>query len=264
MTAFTILTDDGTRLAGRIDGPTGRPAVLLANSLGTDHRMWDPQIPVLSERLRVIRFDTRGHGRSDVPPGPYTIERLGRDLLAILDGLTIERAHLCGLSLGGMVVLWVAALHPQRVDRAVFANTAARIGTAKGWEERIATVRGGAMQAVRDLVVARFLAEPFRTSNPEVVRWVGDMVEATPPTGYIGSCAALGDADLHGLVRTIQLPSLVIGGDLDESTPAHQARELHTAIAGSELIILKGAGHLSNVERPDEFSHALLSFLTRP
>jgi 3-oxoadipate enol-lactonase len=260
----TIVADDGTRLACRIDGPADAPTIILANSLGTDLHMWDPQVAALTERLRVIRFDARGHGESDAPPGPYTIEQLGRDLIAVLDDLDVERAHLCGLSLGGMVTLWVAARHPGRVRRAAFANTAARIGTTQGWEERIALVQADGMQAVREMVVARFLSAPFRSRNPHIVRWLGDTVEATPPAGYTGSCAALRDGDLHGLLATIRVPSLIIAADLDEATSMDEARSLHAAIAGSDLHIIKGAGHLSNVERPLEFNQALLAFLTEP
>src|SRR4051794_29219996 len=146
----TVTTGDGVRLAYRVDGEAGAPPLLFVNSLGTDLRMWDPQAPRFGSDFRVIRYDARGHGRSGVPPGPYTVERLGMDVLVLLNELAIERAHVCGLSLGGLTTLWLAAHHGDRLRGAVFANTAARIGTAEGWNARIAAVRGGGMAAIKE------------------------------------------------------------------------------------------------------------------
>ena len=253
---------DGVRLTCRIDGQDDKPTLVMVNSLGTDLRMWDPQVARLGRNLRIVRYDSRGHGASDVPDGPYTIEQLGLDLLALLDTLQIERAHICGLSLGGIVALWFAIHYPNRVDRAVFANTAARIGTKETWAARIAAVQKGGMAAVQDAVLARFLSEKFRQQHPEVVQQVATMLDATNPIGYIGSCAALLDADLRAKVSTIHIPSLIIAGGLDESTPPAQAGELHAAIAGSKLVIMHEVAHLSNVEQPEAFSKYLLNFLT--
>lgn len=264
MTTGTIAAGDGTRLAYRLDGPAGAPPLLLLNSLGTDLRLWDAQIPRLAERLRVVRSDARGHGRSDAPSGPYTVERLAGDVVALLDRLGIERTHLCGLSLGGLVALRLAAGHPERVDRAVFANTAARIGTAEAWQARIDAVRAGGMAAIREPVLARFLSSPFRHRRPDIARWLGEMLEATPADGYTAACAALRDADLGPLVGTIRAPSLVIAGELDEATPPAQAEALQAAIPGSKLVLFAGTGHLSNLERPDAFGRTILAFLTEP
>jgi 3-oxoadipate enol-lactonase len=258
---MNFLIANGIRLGYRLDGPDNAPPLVLLNSLGTDLRIWNPQVALLSRTLRVIRYDQRGHGASEVPAGPYTIEQLGLDLLALLDALQIERAHLCGLSLGGMVALWCAAHHPGRVARAVFANTAARIGTMESWNARIALVNTGGMSAIREMVVARFLSEGFRRSHPEVARQLGEMLEAIDPAGYMGACAALRDADLHEIVAAIQVPSLIIAGELDEATPPAQVQELHAAISGSELLLLREAAHLSNVEQPEAFSKAVLAFL---
>jgi 3-oxoadipate enol-lactonase len=252
---------NGVRIAYRIDGPEDAPVLVMVNSLGTDVRMWDVQVALLSRSLRIVRYDCRGHGASDVPDGPYTIERFGLDLLALLDRLQIKRAHLCGLSLGGVVALWFSARYPERVISAVFANTAARIGSEETWNARIDAVRTGGMAAVRDTVLERFLSEGFRQQHPETTRQIGEMIEATDPHGYIGACIALRDADLRGMVSTIRVPSLIVAGDLDESTPESQARELHAAIAGSQLVVLREVAHLSNVERPEEFSRYVLTFL---
>lgn len=254
----------GARLFYRVDGPPEAPAILFSNSLGADLRMWEPQAQSLAARFRVIRYDTRGHGRSDAPPGPYTLDQLSGDALALLDALDIARAHVCGLSLGGMVALSLAASHPDRVRRAVFANTAARIGSAASWTERIAAVQAGGMDGIHDAILARFLLESVRQSRPQTARAVSEMLLSTPPAGYISACAALRDADLRGAVGQITAPALIIVGERDQSTPPAQARALHEAIAGSQLVILDNASHLSNLEQPEAFTAHLLAFLDQP
>jgi 3-oxoadipate enol-lactonase len=253
---------DGLDIAYRVDGRESADALVLVNSLGTDLRMWDPQMDSLAAHLRVIRYDCRGHGESFVPAGPTTIGRLGADLIALLDHLHVERAHLCGLSLGGLTALWVAAHHPARVDRAVFANTAARLGTTQSWDVRMRAVREGGMAAIRDAVVARFLGAGFRAAHPDIASRIGDMVEATPASGYLAACAALRDADLRGVVAAIRAPSLILAGELDESAPPLQSEELHAAIAGSELVVLRGAAHLTNVEQAGEFTRIVVEWLS--
>ena len=161
---------DGLRIAYRIDGPESADALVLINSLGSDLRMWDPQMEELSQHFRVIRYDCRGHGESDVPAGPTTIDRLGADLIALLDHLHIERAHLCGLSLGGLTALWVATYHRDRVARAVFADTAARLGATELWDDRMRAVRAGGMAAISETVVGRFLGAPVRAAQPGATR----------------------------------------------------------------------------------------------
>lgn len=258
---MNFLTANGIRLAYQIDGPEDAPVLVLVNSLGTNLYMWEPQIAQFSRALRVVRYDVRGHGASEAPLGAYTIEQLGRDLLGLLDALQIERAHICGLSLGGMMALWLAANAPERVARAVLANTAARIGTAENWTTRIALVSAGGMSAVGEMVLARFLSERFRRQHPEVALQMRDVLEATTPQGYIGACAALRDADLHTTLPAIHVPSLIIVGEEDEATPPAQAQDLHSAIKRSELVVLHEAAHLSNVEQPEAFSRAVLAFL---
>jgi 3-oxoadipate enol-lactonase len=255
-----VIVNDDVRLAYRVDGAHDAPTLVFINSLGTELRMWDRQVAALTARFRIVRYDTRGHGRSGVPGAPATIERLGHDLLALLDHLHIERTHICGVSLGGLTALWFAAHHPERVERAVFANTAARIGSAESWSARIATVQAHGMHAVRDTVIARFLSAPFRARHPDVAHTMGDMLEATDPAGYVAACAALRDADLRARVPTIGVPSLIVAGALDEATPPSQSEELHIAVKESELAMLS-AGHLSNIEQPTAFNAHLLRFL---
>jgi 3-oxoadipate enol-lactonase len=257
----SVIADDGARLAYRFDGPADAPVVLMVNSLGTDLRMWDSQVEALTLETRMLRYDSRGHGRSDAPTGPYGLERLGRDALTLMDALGIERAHVCGLSLGGLVALWLAIYRPGRVDRLVLANTAARIGTAESWSARIAAVEAGGMAAIHDAVLARFLSAGFREREPGQTRQIGVMLLATPPGGYAGACAALRDADLRNMVSTIVAPTLVVGGELDEATPPAQAEDLHAAIVTSELMVIPEVAHLSNVEAPDIFNRRLVDFL---
>ena len=255
------ILSDGLKIAYRVDEPDEAPAVVLINSLGTDLHMWDAQAEQLSRILRVIRFDIRGHGASDVPVGPCTIEQYGGDLLALLDTLGIARAHLCGLSLGGVIAQWCAIHHPKRVISATFANTAARIGNAEIWDARIAAVQSSGMAAIREAVLARFLSEEYRRGHPEGVRQISEMLMNTSQDGYIAACMALRAEDLRPLVSSIHVPTLILSGELDESTPPAQARELHAAIAGSKLIIFPATAHLSNIEHPAEFSHHLLNFI---
>jgi len=177
--------------------------------------------------------------------------------------LHIEHAHICGLSLGGVIALWFAVHYPTRIKSAIFADTAARIGSEEIWDARIDAVRAGGMGAVRDAVLARFLSETFRQRHPETTQQIGAMIEATDPAGYIGTCAALRAADLREIVSAIHVPSLILVGALDVSTPPSQSQELHTAIAGSQLVIFPDVAHLSNVEQAEAFSKNVLAFVTR-
>lgn len=258
---MNFFSTDGLRLTYQVDGPSDAPALVLVNSLGTDLHMWDQQVALLSKDLRIVRYDCRGHSASDVPAGPYSFRQLGEDLLSLLDTLRIERAHICGLSLGGMIALWFTARYPDRVLRAIFANTAARIGTETTWNERIELVRSGGMAAIRQAVLARFLSAPYRQQHPEVTQQIDGMLESTDPLGYIAACMAIRDTDLHPLLPLIHTPSLIIAGSLDESTPPSLAEELHAALPESELLLLPDVAHLSNVERPETFSERVLDFL---
>lgn len=262
-TGLTTTEFDDAVVRYRVDGPDGAPALLLINSLGTDHRMWSRQERAFTERYRVIRYDARGQGGTEAPAPPYTADDLGADAVALLDHLRIERAHVCGVSLGGFVALWLAVNRPQRLRAAVYADTAARIGTVDGWNERIAAVRDGGTVSIRDLVMERFFSDRFRGEEPDVVADIGDALEDHRPEGYIGHCTALRDGDLRDDVGAIDVPSLVIVGTADVSTPPEESRWLHERIAGSRLEELPGAGHLSNLERPTAFTHAVVDHLDR-
>jgi 3-oxoadipate enol-lactonase len=255
-----VMTDDGVRLKFAIDGPANAPALLLLNSLGCDLTMWDLQVQALSDRFRLIRFDTRGHGASDAPSGDYTIERLGRDAIAVLDAAETARAHICGLSLGGVVAQWLAIEAAGRVDRLILANTSPRIGTEEIWRARKDTVLNAGMGAVADAAIGRFFSEPFQTAAPDTVATFRGILLATAPQGYAGCCAALRDADFRLDLGRIGSDTLAIGGAWDVSTPPEAAEALARGIRGARVEILDSA-HLSNIEQPEAFTAALLNHL---
>jgi 3-oxoadipate enol-lactonase len=250
-----------TGIAYRVDGAGDGPVIVFSNSLGTDHRLWDAQMPAVEDRFRVIRYEACGHGVSDPPRARVTVERLGQDLRALLDHLGVDRAVVCGCSLGGVIALWLSVHHPERVTGAVLANTGAKLGTDESWGARIAAVRAGGTAAVREQVVGRFLTSEFRERDPATTALIAGMIEATNPDGYIAACEALRDADLRADARSVRVPAMVIGSERDLSTPPALARELHGSIRGSELVMIPDAAHLSNVERPPLFNAALVRFV---
>ena len=244
----------------RIDGKAGAAPLILSNSLGTDLSMWDPQIPALTQSFRVIRYDARGHGRSAVTPGPYTIEQLGRDVLGLLDCIGIERAHFCGLSMGGMTGMWLAIHAGYRIDRLVLANTAARIPPLEMWNARIEKVNGGGMGVIAQAVLERWFTAGFLGAHPAQVAITRAMLEHTPAAGYVAACAAVRDMDQRNAIASIARPTLVIAGAFDAATPPADGRFIAEQIAGARYVELP-AGHLSNLEAAPQFSAAVLDFL---
>lgn len=255
-----MTTDDGVRIAYRVDGPEAAPVLLLSNSLGTTMEMWAPQVRRLAEQYRVVRYDSRGHGGSDVPAGDYAMSRLGLDALALLDHLKVQRARFCGLSKGGMVGMWLATHAPARIERLALCNTAAYMGPPASWQQRIDSVRADGMTAVVDAVVDRWFTPAFRQSSPEHVAQIQAMLMAASPVGYTGCCAAIRDMDQRDAIRAIHAPTLVIGGTADPATPPEKAQEIAQAIADSHLVMLEAA-HLSNIEQPGRFTAALIDFM---
>ncbi len=237
------------------------PVLVLSNSLGTDFFMWDPQMKELGRRFRILRYDTRGHGQSSVTPGEYTIEQLGRDVLAMLDLLRIDRVHFCGLSMGGMIGIWLGIHAPSRLHRLVLCNCAARIGTKEMWNARIAKVHSEGMKSVAAVVIERWFTPAFRASSPEKVAWTQGMLENSPPEGYAACCAAVRDMDQREAVAQIKVPTLVIYGGSDSVIPATETHFLADQIPGAAEVEL-AAAHLSNVEQPDAFTDAVSKFLS--
>ena len=248
------------RCKGQVEGPAAAPVLVLSNSLGTNMALWDGQMPALTASYRVLRYDTRGHGSSPLTTGPYSIAMLASDVLVLLDALKIERAHFCGLSLGGMTGMWLGIHAAERIDRLVLANTAPRIGAADIWNARIDAVRRGGMRAIADSVLERWFTAGFRARAPEAVGRVGALLAATPPLGYVACCAALRDADLWPGIASIRSPTLVITGTHDAATPAAEGRKTAERIAGARYVELDAA-HISNVEAADRFTAELIAFL---
>ena len=236
------------------------PVVMLSNSLGSDLRLWDGQMAMLTSQFRVLRYDTRGHGRSMLAGAPFGIDDLGGDVLGLLDALSVERVHFCGLSMGGMVAQWLGIHAPARVVRLAICNSAARIGSAALWNARIDAVAGGGLAAIVDGVLGRWLTERFRWTTPHVAEAMKSMILSTPAQGYMAACAALRDADLRSQLGMIRVPTLVIGGTRDQSTPLADAHFLAEHISGARFVELDAA-HLSNIEQADQFNAALAGFL---
>jgi 3-oxoadipate enol-lactonase len=193
--ATYVTVDDGCRIRYRLDGASYAPVLMLSNSLGTPLEMWEPQVKGFAERFQVLRYDSRGHGGSDASPGPYTMERLGRDAFALLDALGFSRASFCGLSMGGMVGMWLGAHASERIDRLVLSNTAAIQGSAQLWNDRISAVRAGGMAAIVDATLERWFTPAFRGAQPDTIESVRRMVLSTSPDGYASCCAAIRDMD---------------------------------------------------------------------
>ena len=258
-----ITTGDGRRLAWRFDGPEGAPILLLSNSLGTDMGMWVPQMEQWAHRFRVLRYDQRGHGASDAPAGAYSIDRLGRDVIELLDALDIATVDFCGLSLGGMVGQWLGIREPHRLRRLVLANTSSFMGPPDAWDARIALVRRQGMAPLARASVERWFTQAFAQSGRHAIAPIAAMLQATDPQGYAGCCAAIRDMDMRRTVALIQTPTLVIGATHDPATPPTHSNALATAIAGSRLAMLKAA-HLANVEQPIAFQDAVHGMLSGP
>jgi 3-oxoadipate enol-lactonase len=233
---------------------------MLCNSLGTTFELWEPQVPALAAQFRLLRYDRRGHGRSPVPPGPYAIEELGRDALGLLDDLGIERVSFCGLSLGGMVGMWLASEAPERVDRLVLCCTAASLPPRAQWLERAATVRARGVAAIADAVLSRW----FTPSAPESLRErFREMLLGTPAEGYAACCEALADVDLRARLEAIEARTLVITGAEDPVVPPEAGELLAGSIAGARHATLPGAAHIANAEQPAAFTQQLLAHLTK-
>ena len=210
----------GAKLYYRLDGPEDAPVLVLSSSLGTIHDMWEPQMAALVPHFRVLRYDTRGHGASGVSEGPYAIEGLGHDVLALMDALGIERVSFCGLSMGGMIGMWLGINAPERLTRLALCNTSARIGSPEVWNQRIATVREHGMAAIVPGVIERWLTAPFRERWPRTVARLAAMLQETPAEGYVACCAAVRDMDQLDFVRRITVPTLVVAGIQDFSDAA--------------------------------------------
>lgn len=245
-----------------LDGPAAAPAVVLSPSLGTELAMWEPQARRLAERYRVISYDLRGHGRSPVPPGPYSIADLGSDLVELLDHLGVQRASLCGISIGGMVSMWAAAHAPERVEKLVVCCSSAHIDPSGTYRERAALVREQGLAVVAEGALERWFTPAFRESHPDLVRWICERLLAVPVEGYAGCCEALADEDLRSELGSVRAPTLVIAGAEDPATPVDHSQAIAAGIAGSRLQVVADTAHLANLGQPEVVGDLIVQHLS--
>ena len=244
-----------------VTGREGAPVVLLSNSLGSTHRMWDAQISILETHFQVVRYDTRGHGDSPVPEGPYSIDDLADDVIALMDRLGVERAHLVGLSLGGMTVMRIASRNPERVQRIALLCTGAQLPPSQAWTDRAALVREQGSPAVAGAVVERWFTPGYLDTHPDKRSAFEAMIGSTPAEGYAGCCEAIAKLDLREELSTISAPTLAIAGADDPATPPAKLEEIVAAIPGATLLTVPKSAHLANVEQPDIITPSLIEHL---
>jgi 3-oxoadipate enol-lactonase len=257
-----MIDADGCLLNVSVEGRDGGPTLMLSNSLGTTMQMWEPQMAALTKLFRVIRYDRRGHGKSGVSAAPYSMERFGRDVLAILDDLNVDKVHWCGLSMGGMVGQWLGANAPQRFEKLILSNTSCYYPDPTNWHNRIKAVKDGGLAAVADAVIAGWLTADFREREPRITANLKSMLLATPAEGYIACCEALSTLDQRALLPRITSPTLVIAGRQDMATPVAAGEFIRSQIPGASMTILDAA-HISNVEQSHAFTDAVVGFLTQ-
>jgi 3-oxoadipate enol-lactonase len=257
------LTANGIEIHYAIEGHG--PVVTFSHSLACHLGMWDEQVQALRDRYRVLRFDTRGHGQSSAPAGPYTLEQLADDFHALLRGLGIAETHFVGLSMGGMIGQVFALAHPGVVQSLVLCDTTSRYPAAARplWEERIRTVQAKGMEPMVQPTLERWFTAPFRARRTDVTERVAAMIRNTPPEGYVGCCHAIPKIDVTDRLKEVRCPALVVVGEEDPGTPVEMARDIHAALPSSELAILRAASHLSNLEQPAEFNRVVAGFLDK-
>jgi 3-oxoadipate enol-lactonase len=255
-----IKMDDGCTIHAEMEGPDGAPVLMLSNSLGTNLHMWEDQVAAWTRHFRLVRYDRRGHGRSGVPKGPYSMERLGRDVLGVLDGLGIERINWCGLSMGGMVGMWLGANAADRVDKLVLSNTAAYFPDKTIWDGRIKMVREKGMAGIVDANMERWFTTEFRQRAAPAMQKMRDMFVATKVDGYVGCGEAIRDMDHRPLLSKITAPTLIVAGRRDPATPLEGNEYIQQHIPGARLAVLDAA-HIANVEQPQAYADTVLEFL---
>jgi 3-oxoadipate enol-lactonase len=256
-----VINADGCPINVQVDGPEGAPVLMLSNSLGTTLDMWAGQVAPFTRDFRLVRYDRRGHGKSGCPKGPYTMERLGRDVLAVLDALGLKKINWCGLSMGGMVGQWLGANAPERVERLVLTNTSSYFADKTMWNDRLKMVREKGVAAFAGPNMERWFTKGFLERSPEAVAPIKAMFAATPLEGYIACGEAVRDMDHRTLLPKISAPTLVIAGKHDPATPLEANEYLKNNIPGAKLEVLDAA-HMSNVEQPEAYTKAVLGFLT--
>jgi 3-oxoadipate enol-lactonase len=251
---------DGCAIHVEVEGPERAPVLMLSNSLGTNLHVWDDQVAAFTRHFRLVRYDRRGHGKSDVAKGPYSMDRLGRDALAILDGLGIERVNWCGLSMGGMVGQWLGAHAPNRLDKLILSNTSCYFPDKSVWDGRIKLVREKGLAAIVDANMERWFTKAFRERSPETIQRIREMFLATKVDGYVGCGEAIRDMDHRPLLPRINVPTLVIAGRHDPATTLEASEFMAQHIPNAQLVVLDTA-HIANMEQPKVYADTVLEFL---
>ena len=241
-------------------GDASQPAIIFSNSLGTQLNMWQPQISFFEKKFYVICYDTRGHGASSAPQGPYSIEQLGTDVIHLLDHLNIKKASFCGISMGGLTGQWLAIHHPERFNHVIVCNTAAKIGQEQAWNDRAQLVREQGLKPIAETAASRWFTEPFIRSNTAIVESLSNDLGAGSPEGYASCCEALAKADVREQLKNITIPTLVVAGQKDPVTTVADAQYIINHVRSSSLFEIN-ASHISNIEQPKAFNQAIFSFL---
>jgi 3-oxoadipate enol-lactonase len=260
---FMRVTVNGVSINCVLEGRAGLPVVTLSHSLATSLEMWQPQVAALAEHFQVLRYDMRGHGASEAPDGPYSIEMLADDVRRLWDALGIERSYFAGLSVGGKIGLMLALRHPERLSGLVLCNTTSRIPPEGRpiWDERIAQVLAGGMESQLEATLRRWFTDGFRTTDPETVEWITGLILATPPQGFIGCCGAIQGFDVMERLGGIDTPVLLLPGENDPGTLPAYSEAIRERLPGARLTLVPDAAHLSNVERAEFVTGAMLDFL---
>ena len=258
---MSFVETSGARIHYSFEGAKDASALAFSNSLGTNYSMWDPQVHELRKTFRILRYDTRGHGESGVLPGPYSIEQLGKDFLGLLDELHLGSVHFCGLSMGGMIGMWLGIHAPSRLNKLVLCNTGAKIGTEDSWRSRIEAVQKGGMKSIASGVMERWCTPAFHAKEPATIARIQKILEGTDPQGYAACCAAVRDYDCREQLQKIGAQTLVITGAHDPATPPADGRFVAAHIPGAKHAELNAA-HLSNIEDGDRFTGELNAFLS--
>ena len=256
-----LIRANGTTLRVRVEGSASAPVLLFSNSLATDLSMWDDQASYFSKWYRVVRYDTRGHGKSEASAAPYNLSTLVEDVRSLLDALGIDAVHYCGLSLGGMIGQLFAARYPQRLLSLALCDSAAKL-RREVWEERIAVAHRDGIGPLVEPSLGRWFTQPFRDKNPELIEGIRQMIQGTSVNGYIGSATAIMEMDNFPQLPRIATPTLIVVGSKDPATPPSDSELMHQKIAGSKMVVIEDAAHLPNIEQIDEFNNILDAFLT--
>lgn len=254
---------NGIEMNYRFDGPASAPVLMLSNSLLTDYSMWDLQVAAFAHNYRMLRYDSRGHGGTQATPGPYTMELLVADVIALLDALGIGRCHFLGLSKGGMIAQRLAAQHGDRLHSVSLCDTACHLPPESMWDDRIALAQSKGTSAFIKPMTERWLTPGFRAANPQVLDKMGTMIARTSVDGLVGCAHAIKKMDHTALLASIKVPTLIVVGEQDPGTPVAAARVLHNAITGSKMVIVEDAAHLPNIEKPAAFNATVLEFVAQ-